>query len=147
MTCQTRPWDSMESEREAFLAGNRPQDVHIYLHEDTIENATPLEPYAEQVSDGLVLVLDGTDARGLFSRVTGIDIMEFARDAMNTDGEIDGDCTGGTCPSCGESPRFVFAFAEEQNEEVGGIYAEGSVIHAYASCPCGERYSSKWVAD
>ena len=137
----------MESERESFLAGNRPQDTHIYLDEDAIENAAALEPYSERVSGGLVLVLDGTEARGIFNRATGIDVMAFAQQAMGTDGEIDHDCTGGTCPACGDSPRFVFAFAEEQNEAVGGIYAAGPVIHAYASCPCGERYSAKWVAE
>lgn len=41
----------------------------------------------------------------------------------------------------------MFAFAEEQNGEVGGLYAEGEVIHAYVACTCGQRYSDKWVAD
>ncbi|MFW6382849.1 MAG: DUF5807 family protein, partial [Haloferacaceae archaeon] len=68
-----------------------------------------------------------------------------------TEGLIDADLTGGTCPeeaSGGEhTPRFVFAFAEERNEEVGGIYAEGDVIHAYAHCECGTSYSDKWVVE
>ena len=42
--------------------------------------------------------------------------------------------------------RFVFAFAEEQNEEVEGLYNEGDVIHAYVQCTCGTAYSEKWLA-
>jgi hypothetical protein len=42
--------------------------------------------------------------------------------------------------------RFTFAFVEARNEEVGGIYAEGPVVHAYAACTCGETYSQRWVA-
>ncbi|WP_214676352.1 DUF5807 family protein, partial [Escherichia coli] len=39
------------------------------------------------------------------------------------------------------------AFAEAQNEEVGGIYAEGDVIHAYAKSSEGAAFSDRWVVD
>jgi len=134
-------------EREAFLAGERPADVHIFLHEDRVANVEALEPHGERVDAGVVLLLDGAKGREVFADATGIDPMALAREAMGTEGSVDRDCTGGTCPSCGaEDPEFVFAFAEEQNEEAGGLYAEGPVIHAYVACGCGERYSEKWVA-
>jgi len=139
----------MATAREAFLAGRRPEDVHIYLHEDAVSDIEALTEYGERVEDGIVLVLDGEQARGVFQRATGIDPMAFAREAMDTDGDVDRDCAGGVCPA-GEGDdhqaRFVFAFAEEQNEEAGGLYAEGPVIHGYVSCACGESYSEKWVA-
>ena len=43
--------------------------------------------------------------------------------------------------------RFVFAFVEDQNDSVGGLYADGDVMHAYAACDCGTTYSEKWVVD
>jgi len=140
----------MSSDREEFLAGDRPTDVHIFLAEDAVSNIEALESYGERVEDGIVLVMDGEEARSVFQKATDIDPMAFAREAMDTDGEISADCTDGTCPAGDgddHSPKFVFAFAEEQNEEVGGLYAEGAVIHAYVSCTCGESYSDKWVAE
>jgi len=136
----------MTTDREAFLAGQSPEDVHIYLSEERVTNLSALEAHGERVEGGLVLVLPGEKARSVFQQATGIDPMGFAQEAMGTDGEIDDACTSGTCPECGASPELIFAFAEEQNEEVGGLYAEGPVIHAYAACECGERYSEKWVA-
>jgi len=75
--------------------------------------------------------------------------MEFAKTAMGAEGEIARLLDDGACPFTEENPdddheiRFIFAFAEAQNEEVGGLYAEGDVIHAYAHCTCGESYSHK----
>lgn len=139
----------MDQQREAFLAGDRPDDVHIYIDEGSVSNLEALEPHGERVDGGIALVMDGEQARAVFQQATGIDPMALAQEAMGTDGEVDADCIGATCPAGdGEEhfPKFIFAFAEEQNEEVGGLYAEGDVIHAYVACECGERYSDKWVA-
>ena len=139
------------SKREEFLAGERVEDIAFFLHEDSVGNVDALSEYAEQVEDGVVLVLDGDQGRSAFQSSTGLDPMALAKRAMGTDGEIDRDLTGGVCPNAdGESgedhvAKFVFAFAEEQNEEVGGIYEEGDVVHSYAVCTCGETYSEKWV--
>lgn len=134
-------------QREEFLAGERPTDVHIYLDENSLSNPDALEAHGERVEDGIVLVMDGEKARGVFQQATGIDPMAFAKEAMDADGEIDDDCAGATCPKDPDhTTKFIFAFAEEQNEEVGGLYAEGPVIHAYAACECGHNYSDKWVA-
>lgn len=46
----------------------------------------------------------------------------------------------------GHYPTVVFSFAEPRNEEMGGLYAEGDVVHAYARCACGARYADRWVA-
>jgi hypothetical protein len=137
----------MIAEREEFLAGERPTDVHIFLHEDSVSNLDALEEHGERLSDGIALVLDGDQARELFQRATGIDPMSLAQEAMGTDGEIDRDCAGANCPEGEHTPQFIFCFAEEQNEEVGGLYAEGPVIHGYVACECGTRYSDKWVVD
>ncbi|WP_340097854.1 DUF5807 family protein [Salinibaculum salinum] len=137
-----------ESDRAAFLAGDRPEDVFIYLDEAAVSNPEALEAHGERVDGGIVLVLAGEKARSVFQQAAGIDPMAFAKEAMGTEGTIDADCTGGTCPAGDgddHEARFVFAFAEEQNEEVGDLYAEGDVIHGYVSCACGRAYSDKWV--
>jgi hypothetical protein len=125
----------------------------IYLADDAVSNPGALETHGERADGGTVLVLPGDRARDVFGRAAGIDPMALAREAMDTEGEVWRDCTGGVCPAREEDgggsahrARLVFAFAEAQNEDVGGLYAEGSVIHAYVACACGERYSEKWVA-
>ncbi len=138
-----------DSDRAAFLAGDRPEDVFLYLDEAAISNPEALEAHGERVDGGVVLVLAGDKARNVFQQAAGIDPMAFAKGAMGTEGTIEADCTSGTCPEGDgddHQARFVFAFAEEQNEEVGDLYAEGDVIHGYVSCSCGTAYSDKWVA-
>ena len=136
---------------DAFLRGDRPDDVLIYLHEGGIGSIDKLAEIGVRVDDGVVLVLSGDDGRAAFQQATGLDAMSFAGMAMDTEGEIEADCTGGTCPNADESgehyARFVFAFVEEQNEDVGGIYASGDVRHGYAACACGTTYSEKSVLD
>jgi len=139
----------MDEKREQFLAGERPDDVLIYLDERAVDGIDRLASVGEAVTGGVVLILPGEDGRAAFQRATGHDPMGFAREAMETEGTVAPDCTGGTCPENGHDdhwPRFVFAFAEEQNEEVGGVYAEGDVVHAYALCDCGTAYSQTWLA-
>ncbi|PSP54908.1 hypothetical protein BRC82_07860 [Halobacteriales archaeon QS_1_67_19] len=134
--------------REQFLAGERPDDVALYLADSFVDgDGGGLADHGEQVEDGVVLVVEGDQGRSVFKTATGMDAMGFAKRAMGTDGEIDRDLAGGACPDCEGAVEFVFAFAEEQNEEVGGLYAEGDVIHAYAYCDCGTPYADKWVAD
>ena len=141
---------SAEARYESFLAGDRPDDVLVYLHEGGIGSVEDLLEIGTRVEDGVVLVLPGAEGKAAFESATGLDPMEFAGAAMDTDGDIDDDCTSGTCPEGNGDDhyaRFVFAFAEEQNEGVGGRYAEGDVMHAYAACDCGTTYSEKWVVD
>jgi hypothetical protein len=139
------------SKHAEFLSGERPDDVFFFLHEDAVSNPGALADYAESVEDGHVLVLPSDDGRSAFQSATGIDPMGLAQEAMGTDGRVADDLASAVCPVEEEEPesnhttRFIFAFAEAQNEEVGGLYAEGDVIHAYAVCACGERYSDKWV--
>lgn len=133
--------------REQFLAGERPEDVAIYLADAVVDDPDALADYGQRVADGVLLIVPGENGRAAFSNATGTDAMTFAQEAMDGDGEIDPDLTGGTCPECeNDDVRIVFAFAEERNEEVGGIYAEGDVIHAYARCADGTAFSQKWVA-
>ena len=144
--------------REEFLAGERLEDVLVYLARDAVGDPDALAAHAEAVEDGLVLVMPGDQARGVFQEAAGIDPMAFAREAGATEGHVDSDLTGARCPAAGEGAdgtdppgtdhavRFIFAFAEGENEEAGGLYAEGDVIHAYVSCACGTSYSDRWVA-
>jgi len=139
------------SKREEFLAGERPADVAFFLHEDAVDDVGALADYAETVDDGAVLVLDGERGRSAFQKAAGLDPMALAQRASGTEGTVRADLTGGVCPAESEEPdvdhtaRIVFAFAEAQNEDVGGLYAEGDVVHAYAVCVCGETYAQKWV--
>jgi hypothetical protein len=149
--------DTTGEERGAlgeFLAGERLDDVAIFLADDYLDADGRLSEIGDAVDGGVVLVVPGEKGRRAFASGTGMDAMEFARKAMNADGEIaprlnDGDCpeaaTDGGSDDDGHSVQFVFAFAEEQNEGVGGLYADGDVMHAYAHCACGANYSHKWV--
>ncbi|WP_276299804.1 DUF5807 family protein [Halorussus lipolyticus] len=134
--------------REQFLAGERPEDVAVFLADSFVDGeGDGLAKHGEEVEDGVVLVVEGDQGRSVFKTATGMDAMGFAKQAMGTEGgEIARDLAGGDCPDCDGDSEFVFAFAEEQNEEVGGLYGEGDVIHAYSYCECGTAYSDKWVA-
>lgn len=143
-----------ESRIDAFLAGDRIDDIAIYLPSETVDDAERLldADVVEPAGSGICIVVDGERGRSMFEQVLGTDVMTFASAAMGTTGTIDATLTGGECPNAVErvqdhSVRFVFAFAEAQNDDVGGLYAEGDVIHAYAQCTCGEQYSDKWIAD
>lgn len=149
------------SARKEFLAGERPDDVAIYLADSVVDDPAVLAEYGQRLESGVLLIVPGESGRNAFSKATGKDAMAFAKEAMGEEGEIDADLAGGSCPACEEREadgtpgertgseneiRIVFAFAEEPNEEVGGIYAEGTVIHAYAQCACGTAFSQRWVA-
>lgn len=138
---------SPEEKYDTFLRGERPDDILIYLHEEGVGSIDGLAEIGIRTEDGVVLVLPGEEGRDAFQRATGLDAMDFAGMAMDTEGDIDDDCTGGRCPDDDDSDehyaKFVFAFVESQNEAVGGIYAEGDVRHGYAACACGTTYSEK----
>ncbi|WP_254766627.1 DUF5807 family protein [Salinilacihabitans rarus] len=138
----------MSDAREEFLAGERPEDVVLFLSEAAVDDDR-LAEFGERVDGGTLLVVDGERGRNAFRAATGVGAMEFAGAAMQVEGVVDDDLAGGTCPDAPDGGdhevRFVFAFAEERNEEVGGIYAEGPVVHAYAQCACGTRYSDRWA--
>jgi hypothetical protein len=139
------------SKLDEFLAGERHDDVALFLTHDYLDEQGKIAKMGEAVDDGVVLVVPGDDGRRAFAAGTGMDAMEFAQAAMDADGRIDPDLGGGECPDADADSdedhrvQFVFAFAEAQNEEVGGLYAEGDVIHAYAHCECGTNYSDRWV--
>lgn len=136
-----------------FLAGERHDDVALYLTEAAVSNVERLADRDDAVAtdDGVVLVVDGEKGRSVFKKTTGMDAMEFAQEAMGADGHVDRDLAGGDCPEAGDGEshavEFVFAFTEAQNEEVGGLYAEGAVVHAYAHCECGASYSERWLCE
>ncbi|MFB6305120.1 MAG: DUF5807 family protein [Haloferacaceae archaeon] len=136
---------------DEFLAGDRPDEVALFLADDELDEAGALADRGTRVDGGVVLVMPGERGRSAFAAGTGTDAMAFAREAMDTEGTVSARLDGGECPEADGSDephraRFVLAFAEERNEEVGGIYAEGDVVHAYARCTCGASYSDRWVA-
>lgn len=142
------------SKLEEFLAGERLDDVAIFVSDSHLDESGRIANVGETVDSGVVLVVPGDDGRQAFAAGTGMDPMAFAKEAKGTDGTIAPTLDAGTCPADGDGPdspgtdhsvEFVFAFAEARNEEVGGLYADGDVIHAYAQCSCGASYSHKWV--
>jgi hypothetical protein len=139
-----------ETRYAAFRRGERVDDVCIYLHEEGVGNVEALSEMGIRTDEGVLLVMPGEEGRAAFQRATSLDPMDFAGMAMDTEGEIDEDLTGGNCPDAGDGAdhyvKFVFAFAEARHPEMEGLYAEGDVIHAYAACACGRTYSEKWVA-
>ena len=139
----------MTDARAAFLAGDRPDDVALFLS-DSFVSDDRLAEFGDRVDGGVLIVVDGERGRSAFQAATGTGAMEFAKSAMGRESPIDDDLTGGTCPDADDAgehaPQFVFAFAEEQNEDVSGIYADGDVVHAYARCTCGTAYSDRWNA-
>jgi hypothetical protein len=141
----------MNPDRRQFLDGDRPDEVLLFFAESAVSDLGTLAEHGEAVPRGVALVLDAERGRSAFEGGTGIDPMTLAGAAMDAEGAIDLASFEGECPEVeGDADehtlRFVFAFAEERNEEVGGIYAEGDVIHAYAVCECGGVYSERWVA-
>ena len=138
--------------RERFLAGERLDDVALFLADDFLDDPATLADRgtAERVPGGVILVVDGDRGRRVFRRATGLDAMAFARRAMDRDGRVAHDLTGATCPQAddgdGHGVRFVFAFAEAAKPDADDRYAEGDVIHAYAYCECGTAFSERWVA-
>ncbi|WP_144906256.1 DUF5807 family protein [Halobellus captivus] len=139
------------SKLDEFLAGDRHDDVALFLTEEYLDSQGKLPKMGETVDAGYVLVVPGDDGRRAFSAGTGMDAMEFARGAMAARGHVSRTLDGGECPEAvaddddAHDVEFIFAFSEAQNEEVGGLYARGEVIHAYAHCTCGASYSDKWV--
>ncbi|OYR53864.1 DUF5807 family protein [Halorubrum halodurans] len=138
------------SKLETFLAGDRLDDVVFYLSDAYLDDDSRLREVGTETDDGVRLVLDGETGRSAFQAGTGMGAMEFAKEAMANEGAIarsldDGECPVAEADDEDHDVRFVFAFAEGENPEVGGLYAEGDVVHAYAHCTCGESYSHKWV--
>ena len=151
----------------AFLAGDRLDDVAIYVADSFFDGDHPLSTAGIAVDGGVVIVIPGETGREAFADSTGLDPMQFAKQAMDRTGEIDPRLAGGDCPEADTTAggdgdnetngddetaddhhvEFIFAFAEAENEEVGGLYADGDVIHAYAHCACGTDFSQKWLAD
>ncbi|WP_049985291.1 DUF5807 family protein [Halobellus rufus] len=139
------------SKLDEFLAGERHDDVALFLTEAYLDSQGKLPKMGETVESGYVLVVPGDDGRRAFASGTGMDAMEFARGAMNERGHVSRTLDGGECPEADADDagdhevEFIFAFSEAQNEEVGGLYERGEVVHAYAHCACGASYSDKWV--
>ena len=147
------------SNLDEFLAGERLDDVVFYLSDAYLDDDSRLRNVGTETDGGVRLVLDGETGRSAFEAGTGMGAMEFAKTAMGAEGTIARALDGGECPFADDAGgaddadgdpddhdvNFVFAFAEAQNEEVGGRYAEGDVVHAYAHCTCGESYSHKWI--
>ncbi|WP_232687017.1 DUF5807 family protein [Halobacterium zhouii] len=142
------------SDYDAYLAGDRPDHVALYLSESYVSDVSDLanREDAERVDDGVVLVVDGERGRNVFQSITGMAAMDFSSAAMDNPGHVNAALDGGDCPAATDDANenhhveFVFSFAEAENQDVGGLYAEGDVIHAYAYCACGETYSDKWIA-
>ena len=133
---------------ETFLAGMAPDHVAIGVADDAVDDPTALDDHAEVLDWGRAIVVGGAAGRRVFDRLAGEDPMDFAMAAGDREGDVARDLSGADCPDADggrHDPRVVFAFAEARNEAVGGLYAEGPVVHAYVECSCGTRYGDRWV--
>ncbi|MFC6725952.1 DUF5807 family protein [Halobium palmae] len=79
------------SKLDEFLAGERLEEVALFLTHDYLDDEGKIANYGEDVEDGVVLVVPGDDGRGMFAAGTGMDAMEFAQSAMGDAGEIHAD--------------------------------------------------------
>jgi len=111
----------------AFLAGDRLDDVAIYVADTVVDTDHPLSTAGIAVDGGVVVVVAGETGREAFADSTGLDPMAFAKQAMDRTGEIDDRLAGGVCPAAADDPtashhiEFGFAFAEAENEESAGF--------------------------
>ncbi len=147
-----KAWRSNVTGRASFLSGDRPDDVALFLSASIVDEPESLLEYGERIEGGVLLVVDGDRGRRAFQAATGSDALSFASEARQHDGTVERTLSGGECPHAdgddeSHEVAFIFAFAEEKNPEVGGIYAAGDVIHAYAKCSCGTSYADRWVIE
>lgn len=139
------------SDLDAFRDGNRHDDVAMYLSDAFLDQGSKLYEMGETREKGVLLIVPGEKGRNAFQAGTGMKAMEFAGAAMDREGDIAATLDAGHCPDTGAETdsshdvEFVFAFTEPENPDVGGLYADGDVLHAYAHCACGTSYSHKWV--
>jgi len=75
----------MSDQREAFLAGERLEDVALFLADSYVSDER-LEEFGERVDDGTLIVIDGERGRNAFQAATGTGAMEFAKSAMSNEG-------------------------------------------------------------
>ena len=73
--------------RDEFLAGDRPDEVVLYLADETTEGSG-LADHGLETDAGVLLVLPGDQGRQAFSAGTGVDAMTFAGQAMGTEGDV-----------------------------------------------------------
>lgn len=62
--------DGMSAARRAFLAGDRPNDILIYLREDGVADPDRLADLGERTAEGVALVLPGPKGREAFESAT-----------------------------------------------------------------------------
>ncbi|MFB6254969.1 MAG: DUF5807 family protein [Halobacteriaceae archaeon] len=134
---------------DEFLAGNRPNDIALYFANSFLDNPENLSDYGVSVANGVILIVDGSTGRSIFNEVTGMQPMQFAQRAMQTSGSIESSLTSAECPNSTASNnhfiKFLFAFVEEEKNNIDGIYDQGDVMHVYAFCSCDTAFSDRWV--
>lgn len=135
----------MSDSLAAFTAGDRPADIAVYVADSVVDRPDRLGAVGTRVADGTVIVLPGDKGKAVFERTIGESAMDFAGRAMQHSGVITRTLDGGQCPDCSaDAVELLLAFVEEAHPEVGGRYADGPVLHAYARCRCGTHYSDSW---
>ena len=88
----------MDTARTEFLAGDRPEDVLLFIAESAVSDLGTLAQHGEQVPRGVVLVLEAERGRSAFEGATGVDPMTLASSAMGAEGDLDLDAFEGECP-------------------------------------------------
>ena len=59
----------MTDARAEFLAGERPEDVALFLSDRVVDDPAVLLEYGEEVPGGVLLVMDGETGRSVFQSV------------------------------------------------------------------------------
>lgn len=88
-----------DGSRSAFLAGERPDDVLVYLAARAVSDVETLAAHGERVNEGIAFVLDAERGRRVAKRAMGTDPMDLAKRAMDRDGKIDLVALRGDCPA------------------------------------------------
>ena len=134
---------------DEFLAVNRHDDIVLFLSEHVVDEHSAIRDQALSVETGCVLTISGTRAQQIVESAIGMGPMAFAKKAMGTRVHVDRELKDAACPSghTDHETEFILAFSEAENQAVGGLYAQGPVIHAYTQCSCGALAADKWVAD
>lgn len=135
-----------------FIAGEKPKHILLYHGIGAGKLPDQAAKLAHDIEDGHVMVLPAAMAQEIADKVLIPDLSTFSERSRERGGAIESFLTAGTCPEAmdngkGHTLEQIFAFVQPKDELLGGIYAKGDVMHAYALCSCQTYYSDRWVVD
>ncbi|WP_254280489.1 DUF5807 family protein [Haloarcula marina] len=136
---------------EQFIAGNRPGHIMLFQHENATSLPDDASKVAKNAAEGKMIIQPAVMARDLIDKVLVPNISQFTELSQKRQGNIEPYLTSGDCPEANSNHdedhiiEQLFAFVQPKHNSLGGIYADGDVMHAYARCSCQVHYSDRWV--